>query len=191
MRTAEDYKKLVEGYCFSLFQLKQVNEKIYNRFIKAIEMLNKQGCLFAELVRDLKIDFINENDARDGKSTKYIALNSGIKSEMFAMGYSPKNDFVLGLLYIKKTVFGIKKWFYEISPVTLEDAKEQNFEVDFFRISTITEEEEEGKSYVYVPRIEKDIFFIVEVDIDKPYGLKRVFYTNPVYEKDTNLENMF
>ena len=191
MRTAEDYKKLVEGYCFSLSQLKQINEKIYNRFITAINLLNKNGCLFAELVRDLKIDFINENDARDGKSTKYFAVNNGLNQEMFAMGYSPKNDFVLGLLYIKKTLFGIKKWFYEISPVTLEDAKAQNFEVDLFRISTITDDEEEGKSYVYIPQIEKDLFYIVEVDIDKPYGLKRVFETNPYCEKDAKLENSF
>ena len=191
MRTAQDYKKLVEGYCFGLSQLKQLDERIYNKFRFAIDMLNRKGCIFAELVRDLKIDFINENDEIEDKATKYFTINNGFNQEMFAMGYSPKNEYALGLLYIKRTPFGMKRWFYEINPVTLEQVKENEAEVDLFRISKIDEEFEAEKCFVYVPRIGNNNFFLVEVDVDKPLGTKRVFETKLDCEKDIEVENLF
>ena len=60
MRKYDDYKKLVEGYNFSLSILKQIKPKLYDKIILSKDLLNKHGSLFAELVRKLKIDYINQ-----------------------------------------------------------------------------------------------------------------------------------
>ena len=191
MRTIEDYKKLVKGYNFSLSILKQTNTKAYEHFKKSIELLNNNNCLFAQLVNGLKVDYLNEND--DGNGDAYTVKQKNIiKEEFYGMSYSPKDDYRLGLLYMKDTPIGFKKVFYDISPVSIEDFK-HNESVEIFGITTLNEKIDMDKSFVYVGKLKEDNIVIYEVDLDNPDVYTRDFKIklSKVQEAESEVINKF
>lgn len=174
MRNAEDYKKLVDGYGFSLSLLKEVNEKLFNKFMRAKDLLSQDGAHFAELVRDLKVDFVNENDDKESGDPKVFVVDSGIYKEIFALSFSPQNSYIFGMLYAKRTPLGIKKIFCEIVPRNLEDVKKHTV-TDVFRISTLDSNGNVVKCHNYIAGIVEDCLVVLKQNVDNPKSVHGEF----------------
>lgn len=170
MRTTKDYKKLVEGYSFSLSILKQLKPKFYDKFMLTKNLLSKQGTSFAEMVRDLKIDFINEHDNKEPENPKILTVDKGFYKEKYTLNYLP-GEYVLGLLYEKESLIGKKQIFCEIIPTTLEDLKKNTF-MNIIRISKVDEENNIQKVYNYIGAICEDSLVVLIQDVDKPNAVK-------------------
>ena len=192
MRNADDYKKLIEGYSFSLNLLKLYDKKMYDRIIKTKNLLNKHGAKFADLVRSLKIDFINENDEKEAGEAKSLIIDKGLYKEVFALSYSPLNEYIFAMLYEKHSVLGVKKIFVEIIPRTLDDIKQYTI-CDVFRISIVDEKNEVKKVYNFIAGIAEDCLMVLKKDVDKPKSVKPGLEI-PLDELDEvveDLSNMF
>ena len=171
MRNLNDYKKLIDGYSFSLSLLKACDIKIYDKIIKAKDVLNRyKPGNFAELVRNLRVDFINENDDKGADDPKVLTVDHGFYKEVFAFSYSPENEYILAMLYEKRTPIGTKKLFCEIIPRTLEDVKKYDI-CDVFRISTLDGEDKVKKVYNFIAGIAEDCLMVLKQDVDKPLAI--------------------
>ena len=174
MRTAKDYQKLVKGYCLSFSLLKQVKPNLFNKFIELKGLLNKHGAHFSELIRNLKIDFINENDTKEADSPKVLTFDKILYKEVCAISYSPGNEYSLEILYEKHSIVGVKKIFCEIYPRTLDEIK-NNIVCDVFRISTLDENNVVKQVFNYIAGIAEDCFVVFKQDVDKPNSVKDAF----------------
>lgn len=123
MRTAEDYKKLVEGYKFSLSILKVVSNETFQKFIKAKDLLDTE-CAYSRLVCELKIHFINEQD--DLECTSFKTLEDKENNEIYEMFFLPSDEYTLSLTYEKVNIFGGKKYIFEIVPTSLSSLNENS-----------------------------------------------------------------
>lgn len=119
MRTAEDYRKLVDGYKFSLSLLKEINYEVFGKFMSAKDLL-EQKALFSQMVCQLKIDFIQGNDNKDCGEIKLANFGT----DCYGLTYIPKDDYTLTLIYEKINLFGGKKYIFELFPQS--DLEHQN-----------------------------------------------------------------
>ncbi len=190
MRTLEDYKKLIKGFSFCFLLLKKIDSKAYERFMTARELLNNDHSRFAELVRDLKVDFINENDDSDGDAQVFTRKNF-LNDEYYGVSYAPKDGYELGLLFMKQSLLGSKKMFYDISSTTIDDLKDGA--IDLFGITTLDEEAGIDKSFVYVGKIKEDNLIIYEVNLDNPdvYVRDFKFKLSEIKETEEEIIAMF
>ena len=169
MRTADDYKKLVEGYGFVLSLLKKGEPKLYDKIIEAKNLLNQNGVQFAEMVRDLRVDFVNENDNKqdDEIGVKAISIDKGFNKESFALTYLPDYEYALIFVYIKTSIFGTKKIFCQFRPTVLDEINEDTI-VDIFRISTLDNNDQVKKRYNYSVSVEGGELILSKQDEKKP-----------------------
>ena len=121
MRTVDDYEKLIQGYNFNMSVLKKARPDIYDIMKSVIYTLNKHGARFSDMVRELKIDFVNENDTREKTSVKMFKKHKGITVETFGLGYLPLNGYSLTLYYSKQLGIKIEHYICEIFTNTIED----------------------------------------------------------------------
>ena len=175
MRTTEDYKKLVEGYSFSMSILKLLKPKLYDKIFLAKDLLDQRGDKFNEFIRHLRVDFINKKDEIDAGIPLLTTFNYGLYKEDLALNYMPSEGFSLGILYEKKSIIRDKKVFCEIFPTTLEDI-EKNTVVPVMRISTLDNNESEKpkikRAYNYIAGIAEDSLMILMQDDNNPKVVK-------------------
>ena len=175
MRTEQDYKKLVKGYKLSLSVLKNANPKAYKIFMKAVKFLNENNRSMAEIVRQLRIDFVNEKDDLECGETRAVIVHYGIYKEVFTMSYSPKNGYTFGVVHEIYSPIGLmKRDFYELIPRTLEDAKNSGYIGDIIRESKLDNEAKVKKIYQYYAVVTEETLEILKNNLDKPEKLKEV-----------------
>lgn len=171
MRNEYDYRNLIDGYSFSLSLLKLYNGKLYNKMMKAQELLDKNGTRFSEMIRDLRVDFANENDEKLSCDPKVISIDYKIYEEIFAFNYSPLNKYIFAMLYEKRTPIGSKKVVLEIMSRTFEEIKEKELE-NVFRISTLDSDGKVKKIYAYIAAVVEDSLLLLKQDLDKQQSVK-------------------
>ena len=120
MTDSERYSKLAEGYKFSLKVMKYVRPKLYSFLIETINSSKENKNLFAEMVRDLKIDFVRGTDVEFGEAKDCI-VKKGVKTIQVSISYSPSNDYILMIRVKEFGVLTSKTKIYEIHPITLAD----------------------------------------------------------------------
>ena len=86
MRRDEDYKRLVKGYQLALSILKEIKPKLYKRMMHIMQLLDKHGGHFSDLIRNLRIDFASGNDLKRAETPKIVLFF--IFSFLFPFFYS-------------------------------------------------------------------------------------------------------
>ena len=185
MRTSEDYKRLVEGYKFSLSILKRVDKFAYKTFMKAYKLLTEHNMRFAQIVRQLRIDFAQGNDHLECGEAQSIIVNNGIYQEVFNMSYSPINEYAFGVLHEIHSPLGVKKRFYEINPRTMEDKNEKGYIGLVLRASSLgmvnpenSAEVEVKKVYQYYAVCSDETLEVFREDLERPQKYKNVLSVN-------------
>lgn len=185
MRNGEDYKRLVEGYKFSLSILKGVDKFAYKTFMKAYKLLSEHKMRFAQIVRQLRIDFVNEHDDLECGEAQSVIVNNGCYKEVFNMSYSPMNEYSFGVFYELKSPLGVKKRFYEINPRTMEDKNEKGYIGLVLRASSLgmvnpenSAEVEVKKVYQYYAVCSDETLEVFREDLERPQKYKNVLSVN-------------
>ncbi|MBO5954682.1 MAG: hypothetical protein J6Q13_01790 [Clostridia bacterium] len=200
MRTSADYKKLVEGYKFSLSILKEVDKNAYKTFMKAKKLLTEHDLRFPQIVRQLRIDFAQSNDHLECGEAQSIIVNNGIYKEVFNMSYSPINEYSFGVLHEIHSPLGVKKHFYEINPRTMEDKNEKGYIGLVLRASSLgivnqenSAEVEVKKVYQYYAVCSDQTLEVFRQDLEKPDKYKDVLSVDLSNLNDfqVDCENMF
>lgn len=170
----EGYKKLIEGYKIGLSLLKQIKPKLYDKFMFAKRVLEEDGNQYSEMIRNLRVDFSQGNIEKEAEYPKIVTVRRLTCNEIYALSYSPQNDWALAILYEKHTVLGYKKVFCEIIPSTLKELKE-NIVTCVLRISLLDEESKVDKVYQYIAGIAEGALVVLKQDVDKQNKVKDVF----------------
>lgn len=175
MRSEEDYKKLIKGYSLSLSLLKKVFPDLYAYFIEAMDSLDKSEARFAEIVRDLKIDFINENDGKEAQDAKVGLFSDGKKRMgMYAMLYNPSDSYSLAMLRREIHKFKNKQILCEIFPLSAEPLRD-NQVLKTFRISKVDENNSVHNLSTYYVGFVEDLLVVMKQDKHNPEKSKSVF----------------
>jgi len=194
MRTEQDYKKLVKGYKLCLSVLKGANPKAYKVFMKAFKLLNENQSRMAQIVRQLRIDFVNEKDDLECGETHSIIVHYGIYREVFTVSYSPINDYTFGVVHEIYSPIGLtKRDFFELIPTTMEDAKDSGYLGVVIRESKLDAEAQVKKIYQYYAVITEETLEVLKNDLDKPEKLKETLSVKLTDLNDfqVDCENLF
>ncbi len=175
MKTTEDYKKLIEGYSFSLSILKNIKPKFYHKIMRTKKIFEKRGENYHDFIRNLRVDYINEYDEKDSGIPLISIFDFGVFKESVSLNYMPNEGYSLGMMFEKESILGQTKMFCEIFPTTLNDVKE-NKVVHILRISTLKKTEKESfeakKVVNYIAGIAEGSLLILVQDIDRPKAIK-------------------
>ena len=167
MRTDATYKELVKKYQFNLLIFKELKPKLYEQLKQTIELLDKYGGHYTDLIRNLRIDYARSHNDKLAESPKVVRIDRGLYHEIFSLNYSPENDYTLGFMYARNSKIANKRVFVEIIPTTIQE--NENFTVDIvFRISNLNKDNQATTIKEYYAGYDNASLKVFERDLDKP-----------------------
>lgn len=171
MATNEDYIELKQGYKNSFEIIKEINEELYKYLMFVINVANKHGCIFSEIIRDLRIDFAHNSDKQAG-TIKAIVINYGIKKETVSIGYSPAQDFSLFFNVEKQAIMGSKTKFYQIYPLRPKECVDGL--IGTILTESVVKNDVPGKTFNYDVGFTDDGLDVLKYNIDDSYTIKPI-----------------
>ena len=180
MRTEQDYKILVKGYSLSASLLNEVFPKLYSTLRDGMTRLDLKDASFADIVRNLKIDYINKNDEEEAKEARTVVFQEGKRKSVYAMLYDPSDDYALSFMRKDIKMFGSKQIMCMIYPISSEKIKENKTALAF-KIAKVDDKNHILSIKNYYMGFADDFLVIVKIDPNNPEKAK------PIYEIEKSM----